>query len=80
MRERLLGPVRYRILDEHGVPVIDDLARDGFRFHDAEPSPVQLSAGVYQLEAYAVGYEPNLASLRVTGETSLELGMHARER
>jgi hypothetical protein len=76
--DRTVGMVRYRILDERRTPLYDDLAGSGFHSHDADRSTVRLPSGLLQIEAYSVDYEPNFASLRVAGETALDLGMHPR--
>jgi len=76
--DRTAGMVRYRILDERRTPLYDDLAGSGFHSHDADRSTVRLPSGLLQIEAYSVDYEPNFASLRVAGETALDLGMHPR--
>jgi RNA polymerase sigma-70 factor (ECF subfamily) len=78
--ERTVGMVRYRILDEQRIPLVDDLAGGGIHFQDADRCAVRLPSGLCQVEAYSVDYEPSVASLRVAGDATLELGMHPRAR
>jgi hypothetical protein len=78
--ERTVGMVRYRILDEQKIPLVDDLAGGGFHSHDPDQHAVRLPSGLFQVEAWSVDYERNVATLRVAGDTTLELGMHPRSR
>jgi hypothetical protein len=73
---RTLGMVRYRIVDERRVPLVDHLALGAF--HDADDFPVHLPPGDCTIEACSIGYEPSVTPLHVTEPTSIELALSSR--
>jgi len=70
--DRPLGSFELRIVDDAGIPVIDELGRG---FH-AEDDPVHLQPGEYIIEVHVVDYEPNVSTLRVARNSEIEFGMH----